>query len=84
MDEWGNIYTADDRTTASKSGYAMFNHSTFTAGDKVICARMLQVTRRRKLTMIDTNSGHYKPTRAQLQAVVSILQSECSWTCRKP
>ena len=76
MDEWGNIYTADDQFAANKAGYAMFNHSTFTAGDKVVCAGMLQIDAAGKLTSIDTNSGHYKPSRAQLQTVVGILQSE--------
>jgi hypothetical protein len=76
MDEWGNIYTADHDVVANKGGYAMFNHSTFTAGDKVVCAGMLQIDAAGKLTAIDTNSGHYKPSRAQLQAVVGILQTE--------
>jgi len=76
MDEWGNIYTASDQVAGNKAGYAMFNHSSFTAGDKVVCAGMLQINAAGKLTSIDTNSGHYKPTRAQLQAIVGILQTE--------
>ena len=76
MDEWGNIYTADERSDASKAGYAMFNHSSFTAGDLIVCAGMLSINANGKLVFIDTNSGHYKPTRQQLTAVVTVLRDE--------
>lgn len=76
MDEWGNLYTADDQLPVNRTGYAMFNHSTFTAGDDVVCAGMLQIDPQGKLLRIDTNSGHYKPTKAQLQEVVRILRDE--------
>src|SRR5439155_23246114 len=76
MDEWGNIYTADDQVTANRNGYGIFNHSTFTAGDKVICAGMLKINAAAKLVQIDNSSGHYKPTSDQLRAIVTILQTE--------
>lgn len=76
MDEYGNIFTADDQLAANKNGYAMFNHSSFTSGDLVICAGMLKIDAGAKLVQIDNSSGHYKPTRAQLQAVVTILQDD--------
>jgi hypothetical protein len=74
MDEWGNIYTADDQTETN--GYAMFNHSSFTAGDLIVCAGFLQIDAAGKLKFIDNASGHYKPTRDQLAAVVTILRDE--------
>ena len=76
MDEWGNIYTANDQTPDSKQDYAMFNHSSFTAGDTVVCAGMMKINAAGKLVQIDTNSGHYKPTKRQLQIVVTILRNE--------
>ena len=76
MDEWGNIYTADDRTDEALDGYALFNHSSFTAGDRVVCAGMLKIDVNGRLVQIDTNSGHYKPTNAQLKVVVAILRDE--------
>jgi len=74
MDEWGNIYTADDQTETN--GYAMFNHSSFTAGDLIVCAGFLQINAAGKLTFVDNGSGHYKPSRAQLAAVVVVLRDE--------
>ena len=76
MDEWGNIYTANDQAPASRDGKGMFNHSSFTAGDDVVCAGMLKIDAAGKLTFIDTNSGHYKPTAEQLRAVIVILRDE--------
>jgi hypothetical protein len=76
MDEWGNIYTANDQAADSKKDYAMFNHSSFTAGDTVVCAGMMKINAAGKLLQIDTNSGHYKPTKRQLQIVVTILRDE--------
>ena len=76
MDEWANIYTANDVLANNKDGYAMFNHSTFTAGDDVVCAGTLNIDTRGKLTSIDTNSGHYKPTREQLKVCIEILQED--------
>ncbi|MFT7287490.1 MAG: hypothetical protein ACI87W_001604 [Halieaceae bacterium] len=77
MDEWGNIYTASEQAAKWKAqGYAMFNHSSFTAGDEVVCAGMIGIGANGKLTQTDTNSGHYKPTAAQLRAVIVILRDE--------
>lgn len=76
MDEWGNIYTANDWVMPQQTGYAMFNHSSFTAGDVVVCAGMLQINAAGKMTFIDTNSGHYQPTQDQLVAAVRILRDE--------
>ena len=74
MDEWGNIYTADDQTETN--GYAMFNHSSFTSGDLIVCAGFLQINAAGKLKFVDNASGHYKPTREQLAAVVTILRDD--------
>lgn len=53
----------------------LFNHSSFNAGGDVICAGMLKIVGG-YLTEIDNNSGHYKPSRAQLHHCVSILHSD--------
>lgn len=76
MDEWGNIFTADDQLQANKNGYAMFNHSSFTSGDNVIGAGMIKIDSAGKVIQIDNSSGHYKPTKPQLQAVVTMLQTD--------
>jgi len=76
MDEWGNIYTANDLAPESRGGYAMFNHSSFTAGDEVVCAGMLQIGAGGKLRFIDNNSGHYKPTDDQIRAAITVLRDE--------
>jgi hypothetical protein len=76
MDEWGSIYTADDLLAENRDGYGMFNHSTFTAGDDVVCAGTLNIDAAGKLLRLDTNSGHYKPTREQLKACSEILRDD--------
>jgi len=76
IDEYGNLYTADDRVDPIRQGYGMFNHSSFTAGDNVVCAGCLNINAAGRLVHIDSNSGHYKPTRAQLKAAVAILRDD--------
>lgn len=76
MDDYGNIYTANDRLAGNRTGYAIFNHSSFTAGDNVICAGMLRINNAGRLTQIDNGSGHYKPNKDQLIAVLTILRDE--------
>jgi len=73
MDEWGNLYTAPDEAT--KGSYAMFNHSSFTAGDIVVCAGMLEIDNTGRLIHISNDSGHYKPSADRLRALVQILNS---------
>lgn len=74
MDEYGSIYTAND--TLERGQFGMFNHSTFTAGDNVVCAGMLKINARGKLVEINNASGHYHPTEDQLKAVVAVLVEE--------
>jgi hypothetical protein len=76
MDEWGSIYTANHRLDTSKKGNTFFNHSSFTAGDVVVCAGELCINAQGRLAEIDNSSGHYKPTAAELRTVLIILRDE--------
>ncbi|AQV98965.1 hypothetical protein BJN34_34365 [Cupriavidus necator] len=72
MDKYGSLFIKD----ADPLGEAMFfNHSSFNAGNDVICAGTLTV-RDGSLRIIDNNSGHYKPTRENLHNCLSVLASE--------
>ncbi|WP_439669428.1 hypothetical protein DAMDJJ_31295 [Cupriavidus necator] len=78
MDKYGSLFIKD----ADPLDDAMFfNHSSFNAGNDVICAGTLTI-RNGSLRVIDNNSGHYKPTRENLHNCLSVLASEglaCSW-----
>ncbi|MFJ4293253.1 hypothetical protein ACIP1U_26260 [Cupriavidus sp. NPDC089707] len=78
MDKYGSLFIKD----ADPLGDAMFfNHSSFNAGNDVICAGTLTI-RNGSLRVIDNNSGHYKPTRENLHNCLSVLASEglaCNW-----
>jgi hypothetical protein len=76
MDEYGNMFTANDRLAANRGAYAIFNHSSFTAGDNVVCAGMLRISATGRLTQIDNGSGHYKPNKEQLKAALNILEDD--------
>lgn len=49
-----------------------FHHSSFVAGDSVRCAGMIRVTGG-KVDMISSNSGHYRPSEANLRQFASWL-----------
>lgn len=72
MDEWGNLYTSPEE----KGLYGMFNHSSFTAGDIVVCAGNIVIDSRGKAVKIDNRSGHYAPDPERLRAAVEIMQNE--------
>ncbi|MDK3022024.1 hypothetical protein QO239_05320 [Cupriavidus taiwanensis] len=78
MDKYGSLFIKD----AEPLNDAMFfNHSSFNAGNDVICAGTL-IIRNGSLRVIDNNSGHYKPTRENLHNCLSVLASEglaCNW-----
>lgn len=76
MDEWGSIYTADNKLGTNTKGKRFFNHSTFTAGDVVVCAGELTIDAHARLVKINNASGHYKPTADHLKAVLTILRDD--------
>ncbi|MEI8319210.1 MAG: hypothetical protein WCH79_14815 [Planctomycetia bacterium] len=49
------------------------HHSSFEAGKKVRCAGMIAVNDAGKVTMVNSNSGHYRPTKQQLTLFVEWL-----------
>lgn len=85
MDQHGNLFAtaikADRKGTKEAAKWAEFeadqkmnfNHSSFNAGKDIICAGMIKVDKG-KITEIDNNSGHYKPTGEHLNACVAILR----------
>jgi len=71
IDKYGNLYASRDVFQPGLS----FNHSTFNAGKDVICAGILY-TNQGRLTSIQNNSGHYKPTRDHLHNAVLLLNNQ--------
>lgn len=53
----------------------MLNHSTFNAGNEVVCAGMLSITNA-QLTMINNESGHYKPDQKNLFDCVQLRRKD--------
>lgn len=70
IDRYGNLFSVDE---ASHGG--QFNHSSFNAGNDVVCAGMIHVDNG-VLLKIDNNSGHYAPTQAQLYEAAKMLHAE--------
>jgi hypothetical protein len=56
-------------------GWFPFNHSSITLDAAVICAGFLDIADG-KITLIDTESGHYKPTELDLYNAVKILNEK--------
>ena len=50
------------------------HHSSFMAGKSVRCAGMIAVNDAGKVTFVSSNSGHYRPTKAQLTGFVEWLK----------
>ncbi|MEO6811267.1 MAG: hypothetical protein ABI353_19325 [Isosphaeraceae bacterium] len=75
IDLYGNLFSVDDRkSSVGVTNNKRFNHSTYNAGKDVICAGIIKVNQG-VLTYIDNESGHYKPTRKNLQDAVLLLQN---------
>jgi hypothetical protein len=70
MDCYGNLFVNYEDP---EKGADKFNHSSFCAGNDVVCAGLLHIGKGR-LTCISNNSGHYKTTRENLHACVKILE----------
>lgn len=70
IDRYGNLFSVDE--VAHKG---QFNHSSFNAGNDVVCAGMIHVVNG-VLHKIDNNSGHYAPTQAQLHNAAQMIFAE--------
>jgi len=72
MDHWGNAFCMPD----DNGIYGMFNHSSFTSGDEVVCAGNMKIGNDGKIIRLDNVSGHYAPNLERLRAFVEILVNE--------
>jgi hypothetical protein len=72
MDKYGNLLCKD---ADPLNGAFFFNHSSFNAGQDVICAGTLTI-QNGVLQSIDNNSGHYKPGRTHLFNCIDVLVNE--------
>jgi len=73
IDMYGSFYSTDHvKYEHNLDLNVRFNHSSFNAGKNVISAGIVQANNGR-LTYIDNNSGHYKPTRQHLHDAISLL-----------
>ena len=80
MDRYGNLFQSRQPDTQEirkdyGAEFSKYNHSTFNAGHKVICAGNIGINRG-KLVWIDNSSGHYQPTKDNLKEAVGILDIE--------
>jgi hypothetical protein len=77
MDKYGNLIHKIEGGLVQGLGVRenRFNHSSFNAGGNVICAGMLKIEAG-YLTELNTNSGHYKPSRANLHRCVQVLAAD--------
>lgn len=73
MDEYGTLFASP--ATGLATGGQYWNHSSFNAGKDVICAGMIKI-HGGALQYVDNNSGHYKPTRQHLHAMMTIISNE--------
>ena len=68
MDRYGNLFVKNPR---SVGGMNYFNHSSFNAGNDVICAGNILFNAGGVLVYIDNGSGHYKPDAEALRSVLA-------------
>lgn len=73
MDRYGNLYAVDSQTGKGEGKTGFFNHSSFCAGNEVICAGILAVNEEGELQYIDNSSGHYSPDEDALKRLLKIL-----------
>lgn len=74
MDRYGNMFVKDVTSSAGPGGY--FNHSSFNAGNDVICAGVCVFNRGGVLVYIDNGSGHYKPDAEALRSALAFFAEE--------
>lgn len=73
MDQYGNMMVQPAGVFhGAGQGAAQYNHSSLNAGSKVICAGTCRFVNG-LIQEIDNESGHYKPGRAQLHALLKVL-----------
>jgi hypothetical protein len=80
MDRYGNLFYGRQPSTEEihfryGEEFSRYNHSTFNAGHKVICAGNIGINKG-KLVWIDNGSGHYRPTKDNLKGAIGILDVE--------
>ena len=71
MDRYGNLFYQKEQTARG----VIYNHSSFNAGNDVICAGNITVLDG-VLLEIDNRSGHYQPNRENLHNCVKVLGQE--------
>lgn len=72
MDRYGNLFV---KSSQRLNGHGYFNHSSFNAGNEVICAGGI-VINNGALAYIDNQSGHYKPNENALREACTILSAD--------
>jgi hypothetical protein len=76
VDRYGNLLVAKaNRTWTHGQTNAQFNHSTLAAGGPVICAGEIRI-KKGLIEYISNESGHYRPTAAQLANAIYTLAEE--------
>jgi hypothetical protein len=76
LDCYGNLLVAKaNRSWTHGQSGAQFNHSTLAAGRDVICAGEIKIEKG-LIKYISNESGHYKPTSAQLANAILVLSEE--------
>jgi hypothetical protein len=73
MDEYGTLFASAAAGLAKGGNY--WNHSSFNAGKDVICAGMIKI-HNGTLVYVDNNSGHYKPSRQNFHAMLTVIANE--------
>ncbi len=72
MDKYGNLFVKDVKAIGSR----MFNHSSFNAGNEVICAGVIVFNPGGVLVYLDNNSGHYQPNAETVRSALDFLRGE--------
>lgn len=74
MDQYGNLFV-NDHVGHKNRKHTFWNHSSFNAGNRVRCAGVVQIDKG-QLKYIDNASGHYKPSKTDLENCLRTLQDE--------
>jgi hypothetical protein len=75
VDKYGNMYSISLNDRKETVGAGQFNHSSFCAGKEIVVAGTI-AWKDGFLLYISNLSGHYKPSRANLQMYLRSLQDE--------
>jgi hypothetical protein len=66
FNSYAYVWEREGTLLAGKHEGNRVHHSSFMAGESVRCAGMIAVNDAGKVTFVSNNSGHYRPTKAQL------------------